>query len=216
MAMNKQNGNMYGWVTHTWNVVRGKCPHDCSYCYMKMDRFKLKDIRFAGEEMKTKLGAGNTIFVGSSCDMWAADVPGQWIEDVLGKCRTSDNTYIFQSKAPARFDDYRAAMPARTMLGMTIETNRHYKEHMGNAPAPSERVVPVDFVSIEPIMDFDMGIFMEWMNAIHPSFVSVGADSKAHGLPEPPADKITQLIKELSAMTEVKLKPNLKRLMKER
>jgi len=27
MTLNKQKGNMYGFVTHTWNVIKGKCPH---------------------------------------------------------------------------------------------------------------------------------------------------------------------------------------------
>ena len=26
---------MYEFVTHTWNPIKGKCYHDCSYCYMK-------------------------------------------------------------------------------------------------------------------------------------------------------------------------------------
>jgi DNA repair photolyase len=38
MPLNPSKGNMYPFVTHTWNPIRGKCPHDCSYCYMKNDR----------------------------------------------------------------------------------------------------------------------------------------------------------------------------------
>src|SRR3990167_1900105 len=30
--LNKQKGNMYGFVTHTWNPIKGKCSHNCSYC----------------------------------------------------------------------------------------------------------------------------------------------------------------------------------------
>lgn len=45
--MNKQRGNMYSWVSHTWNPVKGKCPHDCNYCYMK--RFPQKEMREAYE-----------------------------------------------------------------------------------------------------------------------------------------------------------------------
>ena len=26
---------MYEFITHTWNPIKGKCYHDCSYCYMK-------------------------------------------------------------------------------------------------------------------------------------------------------------------------------------
>ncbi len=35
MGLNKSNGNMYEWITHTWNTIKGECYHDCSYCYMK-------------------------------------------------------------------------------------------------------------------------------------------------------------------------------------
>ena len=52
MAMNKvkQGSNMYPWVTHTWNVIKGKCPHDCSYCYMK--RFPQPELHFDEKELK--------------------------------------------------------------------------------------------------------------------------------------------------------------------
>lgn len=33
--LNKSKGNMYPWVTYTWNPIKGKCPHECRYCYMK-------------------------------------------------------------------------------------------------------------------------------------------------------------------------------------
>jgi len=61
MPLRKQAGNMYDWVTHTWNPV-GKCRHNCSYCYMK--RFPLGELRFDEREMNTNLGSGNVIFVG--------------------------------------------------------------------------------------------------------------------------------------------------------
>ena len=35
MALTKSRGNMYPFVTHTWNAIKGICFHDCPYCYMK-------------------------------------------------------------------------------------------------------------------------------------------------------------------------------------
>jgi molybdopterin converting factor small subunit len=35
---------------------------------------------FDEKELKTDLGKGNFIFVGSSCDMWAQNIPEEWIE----------------------------------------------------------------------------------------------------------------------------------------
>lgn len=35
MPLNESTGNMYPWLTHTWNTIKGTCPHNCDYCYMK-------------------------------------------------------------------------------------------------------------------------------------------------------------------------------------
>lgn len=69
-------------------------------------------------------------------------------------------------------------------------------------------------VSIEPIMDFDLPDMVRWIEDIKPEFVSIGADSKGHNLPEPSPDKLAQLIGELGRITEVELKANLARIMK--
>ena len=77
--LNKSAGNMYDWVTHTWNTIKGKCYHSCSYCSIKSiaKRFNSvqKDARFDSKELKTNLGSGNFIFVGSSNDMFSKDIP---------------------------------------------------------------------------------------------------------------------------------------------
>lgn len=68
-------------------------------------------------------------------------------------------------------------------------------------------------ISIEPIMDFDVDTMLEWMHAIKPKFVSIGADSKGHRLPEPSDVKVRKLVSALKMHgIEVKLKSNLKRL----
>ncbi|GAH92256.1 unnamed protein product, partial [marine sediment metagenome] len=93
MSFRKSIGNMYSWTTHTWNVIKGKCPHDCSYCYMK--RFPQGEMRFDEKELKRDLGTGNFIFVGSSIDMFAEKVPGEWIAAVLGRCyQYPENKYL--------------------------------------------------------------------------------------------------------------------------
>uniref|UniRef100_A0A6M3JVQ0 Radical SAM superfamily protein n=1 Tax=viral metagenome TaxID=1070528 RepID=A0A6M3JVQ0_9ZZZZ len=213
--LNKQKGNMYPWVTHTWNVIKGKCPHDCSYCYMK--GYPQTELHFDEKELKTDLGSGNVIFVGSSCDMWADEIPYIWIENVLNHCRNWKNKYLFQSKNPARFINY--SFPD-CILGTTIESNRYYPE-ISKAPAPMERKLALHYlpqgipvmVSIEPIMDFDLDVLVGWIKEIKPEFVSIGADSKGHNLPEPSADKVTALINELKQFTKIRSKNNLNRLL---
>jgi len=214
MGMNKQKGNMYPFVTHTWNPIRGKCPHDCVYCYMKV--YPQSELHFAEKEMQTNLGQGNFIFVGSSTDMWADVVPDEWIDKVLKHCRDNYayNQYLFQSKNPRRFATH--IFPDGKLLGTTIETNRDYGISL--APMPSiryqfmKRTTARKMVSIEPIIDFDLVTLVDWIRQIAPDFVSIGADSKGHNLPEPLPEKVNALIEELSKFTAVKLKDNLKRL----
>lgn len=54
---------------------------------------------------------------------------------------------------------------------------------------------------IEPIMDFDLGTFAGWIEVMKPQFVSIGADSKGHNLPEPSPDNLLRLIDEISKTT---------------
>ena len=85
---------MYSWVTHTWNPVKGRCFHGCSYCFMtKWKNSHQKDIHIDDAEFMTDLGAGNFIFVGSSVDLWAMDVPNEWILRTLDYCDRFDSRY---------------------------------------------------------------------------------------------------------------------------
>lgn len=38
MVLNKSTGNMYAFVSHTYNPLKGECEHSCSYCFMKRNR----------------------------------------------------------------------------------------------------------------------------------------------------------------------------------
>jgi len=215
MGLNISKGNMYEFVTHTWNTVKGECFHDCSYCYMK--RWKnQKPVRFDEKELKTDLGSGNFIFVGSSCDMWAANIPEQWIIDTLKHCGKFENDYLFQTKNPANI---RRILPYESHVCVTLETNRHYPFIMQNSPSPRDRVDQMWlvrhplFVTIEPIMDFDLPQFIMMFREIQPVQINIGADSGHHGLPEPPKEKVIQLIEKLKKITTVHLKPNLNRIL---
>lgn len=214
---------MYPWVTHTWNVIKGKCSHNCVYCYMK--RFPLYERRFDGRELKTDLGTGNVIFVGSSNDMWCWSIPAGWIDTILEYCRNyNSNEYVFQTKNPYRFARFYGKFLDKTLFGTTIESNRHkLVDKVTEAPPTFERYLGIQqisedslgsvFVSIEPIMDFDVGQFVDWIVDIDPKFVSIGADSQGHHLPEPSKDKVLQFIDELPDDIEVKIKDNLERII---
>lgn len=224
MHLNPVKGNMYDFVTHTWNTVKGKCPHGCLYCYMRQER--LNPIRLDEKEFKTDLGRDNFIFVGSSCDMFAWTVPEEWIKRTLKPCRDYfRNRYLFQSKNPQRFRKFYAHLPTNAIFGTTIESNREYPEIYKDAPSVLARygdicqVGPRDdgcdvMLTIEPILDFDLKEFVSMIEDIEPDWVNIGANTYYKiKLPEPPAEKIIELIDELKRFTEVKLKKNLKRLL---
>ena len=216
MPLRKSAGNMYPWCDMTWNPISGRCIYSCSYCYMR--RFKLSAIHLKEEELKIDLGSGRTIFVGSSTDMFGANVPKKWISAVLERCRDHDNTYLFQTKNPWRFHYFPGEFPKKSIYGTTLESDIPYPE-ITKADTPFVRTSAMTnlkgkrlMISIEPIMKFDSR-FIDWIREIAPEFVSIGADSKGHGLPEPSAEDVTQLILELETFTKVKIKKNLARIL---
>ena len=219
--LNKSKGNMYPFVTHTWNTVKGKCPHDCSYCYMKRFGGQPK-LHFDEKELKTDLGTGNFIFVGSSCDMWAESISQEWIFKTLIHCiKHFENKYLFQSKNPYRIYKFRSFIPENSIVGTTIESSRYHPQ-MGTAPAIPKRARYMNelakdgfetMVTIEPIMNFGIDALSALVALCRPKWVNIGADSCSHKLPEPEPEKVLELIAELSKFTEVKIKKNLKRII---
>ena len=230
MGLNKQKGDMYAFVTHTWNPIKGRCPHDCSYCYMhrywnmmKDDSLRLveKEFKEFDRDMKKYGDSGHFIFVGSSTDMWARRDTITWwgwqsrVKDHIAKY--PDNTYLFQTKFPFGYDGW--SFNKNNILGITLETNRDTTKVSQIAEVPQTRVIDFSkiphhrkMITIEPIMDFDVMPLATMIAAIEPEWVNIGADSQGHNLPEPNTDKIESLIRKLKTFTEVKYKSNLKRL----
>lgn len=219
MGLNISKGNMYDFVTHTWNTVKGVCPHGCTYCYMK--RWKnQKPVRFDKSELKTDLGSGNFIFVGSSNDLFAEIHPWEWIEATLEHCSKFDNKYLFQTKNPNRIEECIGRLPKNSVVCTTIESNRHSPEQ-GFTPSPHERAMSMNeiahrhiktYVTVEPIMDFDVDDLVYLIETCLPEQINIGADSGGHGLPEPTEEKIGELIDICTGFTKVVEKKNLKRL----
>ena len=92
---------------------------------------------------------------------------------------------------------------------------------MGESPYPINRANAMKaisllglktYVTIEPIMDFDLDEMVKLIRKCEPVQVNIGSDSKGNNLPEPSKKKIEDLI-DLLNFTKVKLKDNLRRLM---
>ena len=231
--LNKPSGNMYPWAW-TWNPIGGKCIHQCLYCYVsKAIAPRLK--RFGNEkyygkplliesELKTSLKKpddGKVIFVEACGDLFARNIPSEYIWQVIRHCEEyPENTYLFQSKNPMRFDEFCFHVPV--ILGTTLESNKVYD--ISKAPSVINRYVVMKhyklrkMISIEPILDFNLDIFVRMIKEINPSFVSIGADSKnvlkKLNIPEPSSEKTQKFIAELEKVTEVRTKKNLGRLLR--
>lgn len=228
MPLTESRGNMYEWVTHTHSHLRGTCPHECSYCYVKSTtagrtgHYK-GPLRLQERELSVPYGSGRTIFVEHMNDLFADDVPVAFIKRIMAHCRTwPESQYVFQSKNPERMLRLSALLPVLVYLGTTMETNREYPLIMGTAPCVFNRSRSMfeianrgmrTFVTIEPVLDFDVEPFADMIASCRPFFVNLGADSKGHKLPEPPVEKIHALVDALKQRgVELRVKRNLDRL----
>lgn len=175
--LRKSKGNMYGFITHTWNPIKGKCIHNCCYCYMK--RFPQRDLRIDESEFKTDLGIDNYIFVGSSTDIFAENVKDEWIKKTFDKCKQHKNKYLFQSKNTMKMAHYVLLFPRNSVIGTTIETNRDYA--LSEAPNRKQRAIWLrelgksfeTMITIEPIFDFDLEEFVALIKEAKPKWAKL-------------------------------------------
>lgn len=228
MALIKANGNMYPWVTHMHTHLRGACPHACPYCYVQAIGKRFGGNTHIGpqwldtDQLDIKYGIGRTIFIEHAADLFADAVKPGWIDLILDHCRQwPENTYVFQTRNPKRALNWQDRLPVRLMIGTTIETNR---KAPGEAPHPRHRAVGLmpelwlhtttRFVTIEPILDFDVPEMLNLIECARPTFINIGADSKGHGLQEPSADKVLSLIDAIKQLgIEIRQKSNLDRIL---
>lgn len=199
---------MFKTVTRTWHVFSG-CRYQCSYCWAR--DFILERLQhlpkyqngfeptFHPEELKKKFRPGDFVGVALMGDISFADTEARRL--IMDKTTWFPKTnFLIQSKDPGSF----GLWPKWDNLyfGTTIESNRDYKVSKALPPINRYSTMfllksPHKFISIEPIMDFDLDVLVRWMQDIHPEIVEVGADNYHHGLPEPSPEKVEQLLEAL-------------------
>jgi len=217
----KSEGNMFKFVTHTWNPIKGKCYHECSYCYAKQEG----DLVFKPGARDVNLDDYRNYFVCSNTDLFSERVPTEMIRKILRRTRAfQNNTYLFHTKNPARVIPFVNELPEKCSVGVTIETDIHYPGTMGNCPTPFERAsdagllkrmgVPI-MVTIEPVMHFRHHEFQELIGSIRPFQINIGADSKGNPMVEPRMCDLVMLLRELYLRepeeTVIHLKDNLEK-----
>lgn len=201
---------MFKSIDRTWNVFVG-CSWDCSYCNVrKLVKTRLKHCprykdgfrpHLVESELKRTFKPGEFIFVAYMGDI-ACATP-QELEAILKRIKQQpDVRFLLQTKQPALFSILPYSLPPNVYVGTTYETNRDY--HLTKAPCPADRIFIFgtlrhrpQFLSIEPIMDFDLTPFVEWIKIIKPDIIEVGADNYHNHLPEPSGDKLQLLLDSL-------------------
>lgn len=218
--------DVYNIATESENyIANGFVVHNCST--KTMMRFPEVRYKYSGElrlfsDLYKLPNKAKTIFVCAQNDLFAKEVPLEFILRVLQQCNAViQHRYFFQTKNPRRYVEFLFYIPKGSILCTTIETNRWYPEIMRNAPHPELRALAMNRidtfekqVTIEPIMDFDldeMVSMIKWSGALK---VNIGADSKHNHLPEPSKEKVLALIEELQKFTVIERKANLARLLK--
>jgi hypothetical protein len=153
--------------------------------------------------------------------MWAEAVGDYMINPVLGHLTCWPlNTYVFQTKNPDRIVHFEDRLPQNCMFGTTIETNRQrILDSISKAPPATRRAAALSllkgpkFLTVEPILDFDLEELLALILLAKPDFVNIGADSKGHGLPEPCTEKVLDLVAAMRrAGITIRKKSNLSRL----
>ncbi|MDR1399415.1 MAG: DUF5131 family protein [Treponema sp.] len=227
MSLKNPRGDMYPFVDWLWNPIRGRCQHDCSYCYVKriVKRFRREQAEphLVETELRANLGRFGVIFVCSGCDLFASDILDEYIIEVVAHTqRFPDNIYLLQTKNPQRIVSSSFGISSGLhQICTTVETNRWVPGVMGKAPPTSLRALAmarlaeqgyVTSITVEPIIDFDLEKMLQLIRMTKARQVNIGADSGKNNLPEPPKEKILELIAELEKFTQVVQKKNLGRL----
>ena len=183
----------------------------------------LKPFHVVEKEMNRTFKPDITVFVSDMVDLFADNVPTYIIEQVLNRIRDFPKTrFLLLTKNPRGYIPFLVynAIPHNCILGSTVETDRtlfntssNYRTYsqISRAPLPLSRlswmlqIAKANthhklFVSMEPILDFNLNNTIYYLERIRPWAVAVGYDNYKWNLPEPPIIKTLRLIKELESM----------------
>lgn len=200
--------------TKSWNPFVG-CNFDCEYCKPSFGKLLAWIGRMNGcvdcqtysphehPERLNRLYPDKTIFCCEDGDISFAKP--EYMAKVLEVMRndTKNRNWIMQSKNPACFKQYLSQLPENTYLTTTYETNRDTTKTISKAPLTKKRHEDFKalnwekkFVTVEPIMDFDMAEFTDMILSVNPKCVFIGYNSKPDKvkLPEPSKEKTLALI----------------------
>jgi hypothetical protein len=141
----------------------------------------------------------------SFCDPAFADR----IVEVMRKDKRKGRVFLLQSKNPACFARLLNGLPQNVVLMATIETNRDSVcAEISKAPLPSQRFQdflqldwPRKALVMEPILDFDLDVILEWATKLKPEPIMIGSvNGGKRNLPEPSPSKVLELHRQLQGL----------------
>lgn len=219
---------MFKSITRTWNVFVG-CEFNCTYCNArKLALTRLKHLErykdgfkphLVESELNRTFKPGEFVFVAYMGDI--AFCPAGDMSRIIARTVHFPKTdFLFMSKDPRCFKGWLLDLLPNVVLGTTLESNIVYP--FSKAPTPYERTLalgknryPRKMVSIEPVMDFNLNGFIQYIGYIKPEIIEVGADNYHNNLPEPSPEKLEQLLTALRDICpRVIEKDGLDRLLK--
>ena len=223
-----RKSKMFDKVTRTWNpVITYPCYHHCKYCWVHVivEKYKLKTyLESRGKpillkhRLREKFEPNDFVFVCDTSDLFAEVVPSEYIRRVIDVVKKfPKTTFLFLTKNPKRYCEFLWEFPENAILGITYETDSdvlYTKYKVSRAPTPRTRIEAMlfvkswrpnlkRFISVEPIIDFNMEIMLNDILDVEPHIVYVGYDNYGmlarYGIPEPPLNKTLELIDRLKS-----------------
>jgi len=175
---NTQKKDSIGWAAYSWNPVTG-CNHGCEYCYARdiAERF-YGDLGFNvaihPDRMLIPLNnhpkaPNNRVFTCSMSDLFAAEVPREWIDEVLRVCKEAAHfDFLLLTKFPKRLEDF--DFPDNCWIGTSCDTQRRLEVAAKIMPRVN---AAKKWLSIEPMLER-----MEWPQGFAIDWIAVGGASK--------------------------------------
>lgn len=209
-------------MPETSNYLKAKsgfkgCRFDCLYCRPSFQRQAKRQKQKCTDcyhyrphyhpERLNRIPSADIIFVAGNGDL--AFCIDEYTRRIIASIREHnkrcpEKVYYFQSKKPECLKPFLKEFPDNVILVTTLETNRDQGYlKVSKAPVPSERYRqfkaldwPRKVVTVEPVMDFDLDGFGQWLINLNPEYVWLGYNSRPREtiLPEPSRDKLRHLI----------------------
>jgi len=197
----KAKGDMFPDVI-TRNIIRGKCPGICGYCYMRHGKLAAieayhKPYHIVPRELRAKYKPDTVYFLGSATDIWSPEVPLEFQADIIRRLYEADvpesTCIMFSTKYPEGYEKWLDSFRPNTILGITLESDRSldYRD-ISNAHLPGERISSgqalrrrIDkhsykyrlMLNMEPALHFSIEGMREAIQEIRPDFMVFGADT---------------------------------------